>query len=52
MYKTFHSSDIRQQINRVTSYVDASMVYGSTEEKAKELRSLQNGNVKCSGNKR
>ena len=34
----------RQQINQITSYIDASNVYGSSDEEAKRLRDLNSNN--------
>lgn len=39
----------RQQINQITSYIDASMVYGSDAERALALRTLSGGQLKTSG---
>lgn len=38
----------RQHLNLVSSYVDASMVYGSTEDRANWLRTFVNGKLKVS----
>uniref|UniRef100_A0A914YJW6 Uncharacterized protein n=1 Tax=Panagrolaimus superbus TaxID=310955 RepID=A0A914YJW6_9BILA len=35
----------REQANSATSYLDASTIYGSTRQKAKELRSFRNGQL-------
>nr|WP_235908656.1 peroxidase family protein [Roseiconus nitratireducens] len=39
-------SNPRQQINQITSYLDASMVYGSDLETANRLRSFEGGRLK------
>ena len=36
---------VRQQINQVTSFMDASMVYGSDEQRARSLRSFRDGKL-------
>jgi peroxidase len=40
----------REQINQVTSYLDASVVYGSSEEEARDLRSFQGGRLRMQSN--
>lgn len=40
----------RQQFNRVTSYIDASNVYGSSATRALALREMSGGRLKTSGN--
>ena len=42
------SDNPRQQINVITSYIDASNVYGSDTERAGALRTLENGKLKTS----
>jgi hypothetical protein len=36
----------REQVNKLTSYIDGSMVYGVSEEVATKLRTLKNGKMK------
>lgn len=38
----------RQQINQITSFIDASMVYGSDQERALAIRTLDGGRLKTS----
>lgn len=38
----------RQQINQITSYIDASNVYGSSQERASALRTFSGGRLKSS----
>lgn len=38
----------RQQINQITTYIDGSMVYGSDDVRAAELRSFDNGLLRVS----
>ncbi|HVO24614.1 MAG TPA: peroxidase family protein [Candidatus Margulisiibacteriota bacterium] len=40
------SSTPRQQINQVTAWIDASMVYGSDDARAQALRTFRNGQLK------
>lgn len=42
------SQTVRTHINQLTSWIDASMVYGSTMEVLKTLRSFSNGKLKTS----
>ena len=39
-------TDFQNQINDITSYIDASNVYGSSDEESAELRSFTGGNYK------
>lgn len=39
----------RQQINAITSYIDGSGVYGSSEDRALALRTMSGGRMKTSG---
>lgn len=38
----------RQQVNEITAWIDASMVYGSDQERADALRTFQDGQLKIS----
>ena len=42
----FFFTGAREQLNQVTSFVDASNVYGSSEKEANELREANKGNWK------
>ena len=48
IYKIFNCffffPDFQNQINDITSYIDASNVYGSSDEESAELRSFTGGN--------
>ena len=48
IYEDSGVSDYRQQRNLITSYIDASNVYGSDEERAEWLRSFVDGKLKTS----
>ena len=41
----FVLSTVRQQLNEITAWIDASNVYGSDEERANELRSFKGGKL-------
>lgn len=36
----------RQQVNRLTSYIDGSVVYGESETRSKALREFKDGKLK------
>ena len=38
-----------EQLNQLTAYIDASMVYGSTRNEQTELRTFSKGQLKTSG---
>ena len=42
------SQEIRTNINQITAWIDASMVYGSTLEVNNRLRTFKNGKLKTS----
>ena len=48
VYGTTGQGDYRQQTNLITSYIDASNVYGSDEDRATWLRTFRNGKLKTS----
>ena len=39
---------VREQVNQINSYLDASMIYGNNKNKADELRTLKNGLLRFS----
>lgn len=44
----FDTNNPREQMNSITSWIDASNVYGSTEERANWLRTFEDGKLKTS----
>lgn len=48
MRSVFIGDNPREQMNAVTSFIDASTVYGSDENRAKAVRTFQNGTLKTS----
>jgi len=42
------SDNPRQQVNDITSFLDASMVYGSSDDRARALRTLSDGKLRTS----
>ena len=46
IYPLIISSGVREQINQVTSFLDASTIYGSSKEESDELRAFQKGLIK------
>lgn len=41
-----HSDTPRQQVNKLTSYIDGSVVYGSSESRNRALREFKDGKLK------
>ena len=50
LVRGFNDADgVRQHKNEITSFLDASVVYGSDQKTADELRSFDNGKLKIDG---
>ena len=43
--RVFVFNQVRQQLNEITAWIDASNVYGSDEERANELRTFEDGKL-------
>lgn len=41
-----HTDTPRQQVNRLTSYIDGSVVYGESETRNRALREFKDGKLK------